>query len=64
MGQVGSILTRDPIAESIIKPNASISQGFATVVVTTKSGATMAGFISAQTADEIEPVEITNLSTP
>ena len=30
MGQVGAILSRDQIAESILKPNASISQGFAT----------------------------------
>ena len=33
MGQVGAILSRDQIAESILKPNASISQGFATVSI-------------------------------
>ncbi len=28
MGQIGSIMNREQIAESILKPNASISQGF------------------------------------
>ena len=36
MGQVGAVLSPEQIAESILKPNASISQGFATVQVTTK----------------------------
>lgn len=54
MGHVGSILSRDQIAESILKPNASISQGFATAMVTTKKGAAYTGFVSAQTADELE----------
>ena len=35
MGQVGAILSRDQIAESILKPNASISQGFATCLLYT-----------------------------
>ena len=54
MGHVGSILSRDQIAESILKPNASISQGFATAMITTKKGAAYTGFVSAQTADEID----------
>lgn len=54
MGQVGAILTRDQIAESILKPNASISQGFATVMVQTKDGKAYTGFISAETADDLE----------
>ena len=54
MGHVGSILSRDQIAESILKPNASISQGFATAMITTKKGGAYTGFVSAQTADEIE----------
>lgn len=58
MGQVGAILTRDQIAESILKPSASISQGFATVMVTTKDGKALSGFVSAETADEIEMRDI------
>jgi len=58
MGQVGAILTRDQIAESILKPNASISQGFATVMVSTKDGKALSGFISAESADQIEMRDI------
>jgi len=58
MGHVGSILSRDQIAESILKPNASISQGFATVMVTTKDKKVFTGFISKETADAIEVRDI------
>ena len=54
MGHVGSILSRDQIAESILKPNASISQGFATVTVTTKDKKTYTGFVSKSTAVSLE----------
>jgi putative heme-binding domain-containing protein len=58
MGQVGAILTRDQIAESILKPNASISQGFATVMIQTKSGKAVTGFVTAETADQVEMRDI------
>lgn len=58
MGQVGAILTPDQIAESILKPNASISQGFATVMIETKAGKFVTGFITAETADQIEMRDI------
>ena len=54
MGQVGAILSPEQIAESILKPNASISQGFATVQVDTKDKKTYVGFVTAQSADSIE----------
>ncbi|MEM7392037.1 MAG: c-type cytochrome, partial [Verrucomicrobiota bacterium] len=54
MGQVGAILNREQLAESILKPNASISQGFATVSLATEDGKTMVGFVSAETADKVE----------
>ena len=54
MGQVGAVLSPEQIAESILKPNASISQGFATVLVETKTNKTHTGFITAETSDEIE----------
>jgi putative heme-binding domain-containing protein len=53
MGQIGSIMTRQQIAESILKPNASISQGFATVKVMAKGNKTYTGFITEQTAQKL-----------
>jgi putative heme-binding domain-containing protein len=53
MGQIGSIMSRKQIAESILKPNASISQGFATVVITTIDNKTVTGFVSGESADKI-----------
>ncbi|MEZ5042811.1 MAG: hypothetical protein R2828_23150 [Saprospiraceae bacterium] len=53
MGQVGSIMTRDQIAESILKPNASISQGFASVVITAKGDKSYVGFISEESAEKV-----------
>ncbi|MCP4846490.1 MAG: c-type cytochrome [Verrucomicrobiaceae bacterium] len=58
MGQVGSVLSRDQIAESILKPNASISQGFATVALSTKDKKTLVGFVTAETADTLEMRDI------
>ncbi|WP_158856868.1 DUF7133 domain-containing protein [Lunatibacter salilacus] len=53
MGQIGSIMTREQIAESIIKPDASISQGFSTVMVETNSKKTYVGFITEESAEKI-----------
>lgn len=53
MGQIGSIMTREQIAESILKPNASISQGFATVQISTKDGKNITGFVSEESADKL-----------
>ncbi|TCD00233.1 DUF7133 domain-containing protein [Pedobacter psychroterrae] len=53
MGQIGSIMNREQIAESILKPNASISQGFATVLITAKGDRTVMGFITEETAAKV-----------
>ncbi|WP_439651217.1 DUF7133 domain-containing protein [Pontibacter harenae] len=53
MGQVGSIMNREQIAESILKPNASISQGFASVLVTAKGNKSYMGFITEESAEKI-----------
>ena len=53
MGQIGSIMNREQIAESILKPNASISQGFATVTITAKGDKTYTGFVSEESADKV-----------
>jgi putative heme-binding domain-containing protein len=59
MGQIGSIMTRKQIAESILKPDASISQGFATVQIRTKDGKTHIGFVSGESADKVTLRDIT-----
>ncbi|GAA4318331.1 DUF7133 domain-containing protein [Compostibacter hankyongensis] len=59
MGQIGSIMNRKQIAENILQPNASISQGFATVKVTTKDGKTLMGFVTDESADHIVLRDIT-----
>lgn len=53
MGQIGSIMNREQIAESILKPNASISQGFASVLITAKGDKTYMGFVSEESADKL-----------
>lgn len=63
MGQIGSIMTRKQIAESILKPNASISQGFATVMITTKDGKSFMGFVTAESAERIVLRDITGTAT-
>ncbi len=59
MGQIGSIMNRKQIAESILTPNASIAQGFATVQVQTKDGKTEMGFVTEEAADKIVLRDIT-----
>ncbi|RPD39954.1 DUF7133 domain-containing protein [Chitinophaga barathri] len=53
MGQVGSIMNREQITESILKPNASISQGFATVTITAKGNKSYMGFVTEETAAKV-----------
>ena len=53
MGQIGSIMTRQQIAESVLKPSASIAQGFATVVISAKGNKSYTGFITSESADKI-----------
>ncbi len=59
MGQIGSIMNKEQIAESILKPNASISQGFATAQIKTKSGKVYVGFVTAQSSDRVVLRDIT-----
>ncbi|MCF7567020.1 c-type cytochrome [Sabulilitoribacter arenilitoris] len=53
MGQIGSIMNRDQIAESILKPNASISQGFATILIEAKNDESYVGFITSETSEKV-----------
>lgn len=59
MGQIGSIMNREQIAESILKPNASISQGFASVLITAKGDKSYMGFITSESATRIVMRDIT-----
>lgn len=64
MGQIGSIMNREQITESILKPNASISQGFSTVTITAKGNKTYMGFITEETAARVVLRDIAgNVST-
>jgi putative heme-binding domain-containing protein len=59
MGQIGSIMTSQQIAESVLKPNASISQGFATVMISAKGNKSYMGFITEESAQKIVMRNIT-----
>ncbi len=59
MGQIGSIMNREQIAESILKPNASISQGFSTVMVTAKGNKSYTGFVTEETANKLIMRDVT-----
>ncbi len=62
MGQIGAIMSRQQIAESILKPNASISQGFATVLISTKDGKSIMGFVTGESGDKLTLRDITGTS--
>jgi putative heme-binding domain-containing protein len=59
MGQIGSIMNREKIAESILKPNASIAQGFSTVHIITKDNRDLTGFVTEESADGLKLRDIT-----
>jgi putative heme-binding domain-containing protein len=63
MGQIGSIMNRDQITESILKPNASISQGFASFLIETNDGKSYMGFVTAESADALTIRDITGTAT-
>lgn len=63
LGQIGGIMSRDQIAEAILNPNASISQGFATVQIQTKEGNSYIGFVTEESADELVIRDISGQAT-
>jgi len=63
MGQIGSIMKRDQIAMSILKPTAVISQGFKTVQIQTKKGQVFVGFVSKRLSDLVEIRDISGRIT-
>lgn len=63
LGQIGAIMTRDQIAEAILSPNASISQGFATILIQTVEGTSFIGFVTEESAEELVIRDITGKAT-
>lgn len=63
MGQVGSIMNREQIAESILKPNASISQGFGTVQIELNNGQMYVGFVTAESAEKLTIRNVAGVAT-
>lgn len=63
LGQIGAIMTRDQIAEAILSPNASISQGFTTVQIQTEEGRSYIGFVTEESAEELVIRDITGQAT-
>ena len=59
LGNIAQTYTRDILAEAILDPNKTVSQGFMTNVITTKSGDSQMGFVIAESADEVTIRNIT-----
>ncbi len=59
LGSAGSKFTRDYLIESVLTPNAVVSQGFQTTLITTKDGKTHMGFVVNE-ADGV--VELRNIA--
>lgn len=65
MDNIGNILTREQILESLIEPSARLAPGYGTVTVTLKNGQTSTGILEKETEHELilrtsdaEPLEI------
>jgi putative heme-binding domain-containing protein len=54
LGQIGGIMNAEKIAESILRPNSEISQGFKTVQIKTKKGDLHVGFVTERLSDRIQ----------
>ena len=53
LAEVGATNDRAALLESILKPNAKISTGYDTIVLTLKSGGAAAGIVASETADTL-----------
>ena len=53
LGGIAGIMNRRQIAEAILQPNASISQGFATYQINMRDGGSVVGFIVREAADAL-----------
>lgn len=53
LAEIGAKNDRAALLESILKPNAKISTGYDTIVLTLKSGGAAAGIVASETADTL-----------
>ena len=53
LGNIATTYKRQDLAESILNPNKTIAQGFATNVFTMKDGSVQMGFVTLEAADKI-----------
>lgn len=53
LNTIGAVRTRADLLESIIYPSASLARGFETMVIVTKSGRTITGVMTRETADSL-----------
>ena len=53
LGASGAMFTRKDLIESIVKPNANLSQGFQTVHITLKNNETKVGFVTKEVDGEV-----------
>src|SRR5690606_16333705 len=51
LGSIANIMTRQQIAQAIVEPNATISQGFATYSIELQDGTSVVGFIVQEATD-------------
>ena len=63
LGSAGSKFTRDYLVESVLNPNAVVSQGFQTTMITTKKGTPHMGFIVNEADGVIELRNIAGVAT-
>jgi hypothetical protein len=53
MSKISGILQRRDLAEAILNPNKSISQGFATAIIELKNGTSFTGFVVSETGASV-----------
>jgi putative heme-binding domain-containing protein len=58
LGNIASILRPHDLAESILLPNKSISQGFSTQMITLKNGQSLMGFVTDESGDSVSMRDI------
>ena len=63
LGNIAQTYKRADLAEAILDPNKSVSQGFATNVITSKDGNSQMGFVTFESADKVTLRDITGKET-
>ncbi|RYD38562.1 MAG: c-type cytochrome, partial [Verrucomicrobiaceae bacterium] len=63
LGNIAQTYKRAELAEAILDPNKTVSQGFATNAITTKDGQSHVGFVTFESAEKITLRDITGKET-